>query len=298
MAAADELAFHEFEEATNLLAQTPNEATTRGDQLVPQQHVAVAMDSGGSYGAEDEVEENDKTALLQEEKQQPGFWTFSYYQSFFDVDTSQALGKCWQYAPGRTRAPSQAGPGPDQRLAAAPAWPELCTAPSAESARPVWPLLDLCHTGLCLGHHRQPDSGAGPEEGPLHPLQPPVPQRSCGSSLSRGCSGSPGPWPWACQPRAWCSPCGPSSARTRGWRLCCCSLWWCCSTPSWPRAVSFTSSSRCLWSPQHLPTRPHLSPQLYYCRRPRQGPQQPRKAGAHRPSVRGCLCLPCPQDGD
>lgn len=27
--------------------------------------------------------------LLQEEKQQPGFWTFSYYQSFFDVDTSQ-----------------------------------------------------------------------------------------------------------------------------------------------------------------------------------------------------------------
>ncbi|XP_059863748.1 protein YIPF2 isoform X2 [Globicephala melas] len=64
MAAADELAFHEFEEATNLLAQTPNEATTRGDQLVPQQHVAVAMDSGGSYGAEDEVEESDKTAVL------------------------------------------------------------------------------------------------------------------------------------------------------------------------------------------------------------------------------------------
>lgn len=27
--------------------------------------------------------------LLQEEKQQPGFWTFGYYQSFFDVDTSQ-----------------------------------------------------------------------------------------------------------------------------------------------------------------------------------------------------------------
>ncbi|XP_029071507.1 protein YIPF2 isoform X4 [Monodon monoceros] len=91
MAAADELAFHEFEEATNLLAQTPNEATPRGDQLVPQQHVAVAVDSGGSYGAEDEVEESDKTALLQEEKQQPGFWTFSYYQSFFDVDTSQVL---------------------------------------------------------------------------------------------------------------------------------------------------------------------------------------------------------------
>ncbi|EQB78389.1 protein YIPF2 [Camelus ferus] len=90
MAAADELAFHEFEEATNLLAQTPDAATTRSDQLTPQGHVAVVMDSGGSYGAEDEVE-SDKAALLQEEKQQPGFWTFGYYQSFFDVDTSQVL---------------------------------------------------------------------------------------------------------------------------------------------------------------------------------------------------------------
>lgn len=136
--------------------------------------------------------------------------------------------------------------------------------------------------------------------------------RSCGSSLSHGCSGSLGPWPWPCQPRAWCSPSGLSSVRTLGWRLCCCSPWWCCSTPSWPRAVryragvgtgwtwggggwlagsdadpglsrfSFTSSSRYLWSPRHLPTRPHLSPQPYYCHRPRQGPQQPRKTGARR----------------
>ncbi|XP_044233733.2 protein YIPF2 isoform X2 [Ursus arctos] len=92
MAAADELAFHEFEEASNLLAETPDAATTSGsDQLTPQGHVAVAVDSGGSYGAEEEAEESDRTALLQEEKQQPGFWTFGYYQSFFDVDTSQVL---------------------------------------------------------------------------------------------------------------------------------------------------------------------------------------------------------------
>uniref|UniRef100_A0A8C4LK81 Protein YIPF n=1 Tax=Equus asinus TaxID=9793 RepID=A0A8C4LK81_EQUAS len=92
MAAADELAFHEFEEATNLLAETPEAATTsRSEQLTPQGHVAVAVGSGDSYGAEDEVEESDKTALLQEEKQQPGFWTFGYYQSFFDVDTWQVL---------------------------------------------------------------------------------------------------------------------------------------------------------------------------------------------------------------
>ncbi|XP_045402030.1 protein YIPF2 isoform X1 [Lemur catta] len=94
MAAADELTFHEFEEATNLLAETPDAATTsRSNQLTPQGHVAVAVGSGGSYGAEDEVEEDsDKAALLQEQqKPQPGFWTFGYYQSFFDVDTSQVM---------------------------------------------------------------------------------------------------------------------------------------------------------------------------------------------------------------
>ncbi|XP_023049932.1 protein YIPF2 isoform X1 [Piliocolobus tephrosceles] len=96
MASADDQAFHEFEEATNLLAETPDAATTsRSDQLTPQGHVAVAVGSGGSYGAEDEVEEeSDKAALLQEkQQQQPGFWTFSYYQSFFDVDTSQVLNR-------------------------------------------------------------------------------------------------------------------------------------------------------------------------------------------------------------
>ncbi|KAM4856609.1 protein YIPF2 isoform X2 [Urocitellus parryii] len=93
MAAADGLVFHEFEEATNLLAETPDAATTsKSDQLTPKGHVVVAVGSGGSYGVEEEVEEEgDKTALLQEEKPQPGFWTFSYYQSFFDVDTSQVL---------------------------------------------------------------------------------------------------------------------------------------------------------------------------------------------------------------
>uniref|UniRef100_F7I1K5 Yip1 domain family member 2 n=1 Tax=Callithrix jacchus TaxID=9483 RepID=F7I1K5_CALJA len=93
MAAADELTFHEFEEATNLLTETPDAATTsRSDQPTSQGHVAVAVGSGDSYGAEDEVEEeSDKAALLQKQQQQPGFWTFNYYQSFFDVDTSQVL---------------------------------------------------------------------------------------------------------------------------------------------------------------------------------------------------------------
>lgn len=92
MAATDELAFHEFEEATNLLAETPNAATTsQSDALTSREHVAVVIESGIGYRAEEMEEEGDKTSLLQEEKPQPRFWTFDYYQSFFDVDTSQVL---------------------------------------------------------------------------------------------------------------------------------------------------------------------------------------------------------------
>ncbi|KAL6067041.1 hypothetical protein STEG23_031276 [Scotinomys teguina] len=92
MAAADELAFHEFEEATNLLAETPDAATTsQSDALTSREHVAVVVGSGIGYGAEDVEEEGDKASLLQEEKPQPRFWTFDYYQGFFDVDTCQVL---------------------------------------------------------------------------------------------------------------------------------------------------------------------------------------------------------------
>lgn len=53
----------EFEEATNLLAETPDVTTiSRSDQRTPEGHVAVAVGSGGSYGAEDEME-SDKTAV-------------------------------------------------------------------------------------------------------------------------------------------------------------------------------------------------------------------------------------------
>ncbi|XP_052044856.1 protein YIPF2 isoform X2 [Apodemus sylvaticus] len=94
MAAADELAFHAFGDTTNLLAETPGAATTsQSDELTSREHVAVIMGSGIGYGAEVGEEEDDKTSLLQEEKPQPRLWTFAYYQSFFDVDTSQVLNR-------------------------------------------------------------------------------------------------------------------------------------------------------------------------------------------------------------
>lgn len=64
MAAADELAFHEFEEATNLLAETPDAATTsQSDELTSREHVAVVVGSGIGYGAEVGEEEDDKTSV-------------------------------------------------------------------------------------------------------------------------------------------------------------------------------------------------------------------------------------------
>ncbi|KAF0878987.1 YIPF2 protein, partial [Crocuta crocuta] len=74
----------EFEEASSLLAETPDAATTSGSgQLSPQGHVAVAVDSAQPLRA--------LAVKLLQEKPQPGLWTFGYYQSFFDVDTSQVL---------------------------------------------------------------------------------------------------------------------------------------------------------------------------------------------------------------
>uniref|UniRef100_A0A8C8RVA2 Protein YIPF n=1 Tax=Pelusios castaneus TaxID=367368 RepID=A0A8C8RVA2_9SAUR len=87
MAAADELKFQEFDEAADLLAVDPDATTTSISER--QSHMAVNM---GSSHEEDELgEETDKTELLSGQKKQPSFWTFEYYQTFFDVDTYQVL---------------------------------------------------------------------------------------------------------------------------------------------------------------------------------------------------------------
>lgn len=310
MAAADELAFHEFEEATNLLAETPDAATSKSDQVSPQGHVAVAMGSSGSYGAEEEeeVEEGgDKAALLQE-KPQPGFWTFGYYQSFFDVDTWQVLDRIkgsllprpgHSFVRHRLRnRPDLYGPfwicatlafvlavtgnltlvlaqRRDPSIHYSPQFHKVTVAgitiycyawlvPLAlwgflrwrkavrERVGPYTFLETVCVYGYSLfvfiptvvSVARR--GGAGAPRGlpgtaaHCHPVP-----RSCGSSPCRGCSGCWGRWPWRCRPPGWCSPSGPWSGRTAGWRPRRCCPRWCCCTPCWPWAVSCTSSSRC-----------------------------------------------------
>ncbi|XP_008055747.1 protein YIPF2 isoform X1 [Carlito syrichta] len=327
MATADELTFHEFEEATNLLAETPDAATTRIDQLTPQGHVAVTVGSDIGYGAEDEVEESDKTALLQD-KQQPGVWTFAYYQSFFDVDTSQVLDRIKGSLlprPGHNfvqhhlrNRPDLYGPfwicatlafvlavtgnltlvlaqRRDPSIHYSPQFHKVTVAGIAiycyawlvplalwgflrwrqgirERMGPYTFLETVCIYGYSLfvfipmvvsGARREQVAGAVG----AHSIPPAthVAPRSCGSSLCHGCSGSSGRWPWPCRLLGWCSPSGPSSARTPSWWPQHCWWPWCCSMPSWPWAASCTSSSRCLQSTWHLGPKPCLCPHMHHC---------------------------------
>ncbi|XP_028908560.1 protein YIPF2 isoform X2 [Ornithorhynchus anatinus] len=88
MAATNELKFHEFDEAADLLAVTPHAATTS----VSRKHVTLTLGTSSEDDESEEPgEESDKAQLLRGEKEPPSFWTFGYYQSFFDVDTYQVL---------------------------------------------------------------------------------------------------------------------------------------------------------------------------------------------------------------
>ncbi|XP_060037739.1 protein YIPF2 isoform X2 [Erinaceus europaeus] len=92
MAAADELPFHELKDTDGLLAETPEAASSGGGSDQPAPHGAphVAVTTGPDQ-EEREDGDDDMAVRRRAERQQPGFWTFEYYQSFFDVDTSQVL---------------------------------------------------------------------------------------------------------------------------------------------------------------------------------------------------------------
>uniref|UniRef100_A0A8D0GAS7 Uncharacterized protein n=1 Tax=Sphenodon punctatus TaxID=8508 RepID=A0A8D0GAS7_SPHPU len=96
MAASDELKFHEFDEAADLLAVNPD-ATTTSISEKPG-HVALHVGFGESEDG-DLGEESDKAELLSGQKKQPSFWTFEYYQAFFDVDTYQVTETSSQFSP-------------------------------------------------------------------------------------------------------------------------------------------------------------------------------------------------------
>ncbi|XP_030200560.1 protein YIPF2 [Gadus morhua] len=82
----DELKFQDFEEVSNLLSFDPNAPT-----------VAVSDSLASLSGEEDvkldlnEDEEGLENSKLLGENPTGGFWTFDYYQSFFNVETAQVM---------------------------------------------------------------------------------------------------------------------------------------------------------------------------------------------------------------
>ncbi|XP_059901990.1 protein YIPF2 [Gadus macrocephalus] len=82
----DELKFQDFEEVSNLLSFDPNAPT-----------VAVSDSLASLSGEEDvkldlnEDEEGLENSKLLGETPTGGFWTFDYYQSFFNVETAQVM---------------------------------------------------------------------------------------------------------------------------------------------------------------------------------------------------------------
>ncbi|XP_072225801.1 protein YIPF2 [Leuresthes tenuis] len=94
MASPNDLQFQEFEEAAELLSADPGAST------VSMSASNTPTTSAGSPAAgedvkldlsEDEEGQEESSELLGGQKPSGGFWTFEYYQSFFNVDTVQVL---------------------------------------------------------------------------------------------------------------------------------------------------------------------------------------------------------------
>lgn len=87
MASPDDLKFQEFEEATDLLSSNPGASTLS----ISSPGTAASSGDVRLDLSDDEENQQENSELLGGEKQTGGFWTFEYYQSFFNIDTVQVL---------------------------------------------------------------------------------------------------------------------------------------------------------------------------------------------------------------
>ncbi|KAK7938596.1 hypothetical protein WMY93_001922 [Mugilogobius chulae] len=93
MASPNDLQFQEFEEAAQLLSSDPGASTLS----VSASNHSVSAAGGSSeevkldLSDEEEEAHPESAELLGGQKPAGGFWTFEFYQSFFNVDTSQVL---------------------------------------------------------------------------------------------------------------------------------------------------------------------------------------------------------------
>ncbi|CAN9505357.1 unnamed protein product [Ophioblennius macclurei] len=93
MASPSDLQFQEFDEAAELLSADPlastQSASASGD--ASSRTAAPAAADVKLELSEDEEGQEESSELLGGQKPTGGFWTFEYYQSFFNVDTMQVL---------------------------------------------------------------------------------------------------------------------------------------------------------------------------------------------------------------
>ncbi|XP_036877754.1 protein YIPF1 isoform X1 [Manis javanica] len=94
MATVDDLQFEEFGDTATSVAANPDATTISIEDAheTPKLHPGPP---GGSRREEDDEllgnDDSDKTELLAGQKKSSPFWTFEYYQTFFDVDTYQVF---------------------------------------------------------------------------------------------------------------------------------------------------------------------------------------------------------------
>ncbi|MEQ2221864.1 hypothetical protein ILYODFUR_020028 [Ilyodon furcidens] len=93
MAGPNDLQFQEFEAAADLLSADPGASTlsisASNDPTITAGTPAPGEDVKLDLSEDEEVQEESSELLGQ--KPSGGFWTFEYYQSFFNVDTVQVL---------------------------------------------------------------------------------------------------------------------------------------------------------------------------------------------------------------
>ncbi|XP_011829276.1 PREDICTED: protein YIPF1 [Mandrillus leucophaeus] len=94
MAAVDDLQFEEFGIAATSLAANPDATTVNIEDPGETPKHQPGPPRGSGREEDDELlgnDDSDKTELLAGQKKSSPFWTFEYYQTFFDVDTYQVF---------------------------------------------------------------------------------------------------------------------------------------------------------------------------------------------------------------
>lgn len=86
MTSPSDLQFQELEEAAELLSADPQASTLSVSESSNSRAADVKLEL-----SEDEEGQEESSELLGGQKPTGGFWTFEYYQSFFNVDTVQVL---------------------------------------------------------------------------------------------------------------------------------------------------------------------------------------------------------------